>query len=100
MTFAAVTLAWIFFRAPSIRDALRYIRGMFTQDVISLPDHWNSLVLVAMMFLLDVVNRHHVRDPFAHVPWRGLRYAVYFLMALGVILFSGREDVQFIYFQF
>ena len=100
MTFAAVTLAWVFFRAPSIRDALRFIRGMFTQDVISVPDHWNSLVLVALMFLLDVINRHHVRDPFAHVPWRGLRYAVYFLMSLGVILFSGREDVQFIYFQF
>lgn len=100
LTFACVTIAWIFFRAPTIRDAASYIRTMFTQDVISWPDAPGGIPFVLLMAALDALNRDHVRDPFGQVRGRALRHAAYFAMTLAVVLFSRRDDVQFIYFQF
>jgi alginate O-acetyltransferase complex protein AlgI len=100
ITFGCVTLAWVFFRAPSIADAAGYIKCMFTQNVIAVPEHLAGLWFVCIMVLLDLLNQHHVRDPFGQVGSRVLRYTAYFAMVLAVILFSRREDVQFIYFQF
>ncbi len=73
---------------------------MCTQDVISVPDRLDGLPFVGVMVLLDLVNRHHVRDPFGQITTRWVRYAVYFTLVLAVVLFSRRNDVQFIYFQF
>ncbi|MBL8010445.1 MAG: MBOAT family protein [Flavobacteriales bacterium] len=100
LTFAGVTLAWVFFRARNIGEAFGYLKGMFTQDVISVPDRLDGLPFVGVMVLLDLVNRHHVRDPFGQLQKRWVRYAVYFTLVLAVVLFSRRNDVQFIYFQF
>ncbi|MBK6629159.1 MAG: MBOAT family protein [Flavobacteriales bacterium] len=100
LTFAGVTLAWVFFRARNIAEAFGYLKGMCTQDVISVPDRLDGLPFVGVMVLLDLVNRHHVRDPFGQITTRWVRYAVYFTLVLAVVLFSRRNDVQFIYFQF
>ena len=100
LTFAGVTLAWVFFRARNISEAFGYLKGLFTQDVISVPDRLEGLPFVAIMILLDLLNRDHVRDPFGQLRRRWMRYATYFILVLAVVLFSRRDDVQFIYFQF
>lgn len=99
-TFLVVCLAWVFFRASSVTVAFQYLKGLFTQDVISMPDHLAGLPFVVIMFALDILNRNHVRDPFGQVRYRSFRYTAYFVMALAVVLFSRRDDVDFIYFQF
>ncbi len=99
-TFLVVCLAWVFFRSLTVSKAFRYIKGIFTQDIVSMPEYPSGIPFVVLMFVLDILNRHHVRDPFGQVQNKPMRYAIYMTMALGVILFSTREDVQFIYFQF
>jgi alginate O-acetyltransferase complex protein AlgI len=99
-TFVCVTLAWVFFRAPSISDALSYLHGMLSPSLFTAPSLWEGLPFVLVMFVLDVVNRHHVRDPFSQLPSRALRYTIYFSMVLTVVLLSQREHIGFIYFQF
>jgi len=100
LTFAGVTIAWVFFRAKSIGEAFGYVKGIFTQNVISVPERIEGIPFVVLLVLLDLLNRNNIRDPFGQVPQRWLRYTLYFILVLAVVLFSRRNDVQFIYFQF
>ena len=100
LTFTCVTLAWVFFRAPTIGEALSYLRGILSPSLFTMPAYLTGIPFVVVMFVLDVVNRHHVRDPFSQLRSRALRYTIYIGMVLTVVLLSTREHIGFIYFQF
>lgn len=98
VTFHITTLAWIFFRAPSIRDAWLYLQGLLH------PSGWGDVGAMPLIAALAVLaidvpqylsGRHTV---FARLPW-WMQSPVYAAVCLALVLYGGSE-VPFIYFQF
>lgn len=105
-TFLLVLLAWVFFRAQTIGDAIAYLRGTFQPSLFALP--WMppmaliSLVLTAFLFGIEWLGRER---PYAlagfGARWPPLvRWGFYvFLLAL-IGMFMVTEEQPFLYFQF
>jgi len=98
LTFHLATLAWIFFRAPTIPAAMTYLggllRGHHVGDVGPVP-----FIAGAAILLIDLPQyrsgRHTV---FLRLPW-WVQSPLYAGLCLALILYGGSE-VPFIYFQF
>jgi alginate O-acetyltransferase complex protein AlgI len=101
-TFQLVSLAWVFFRAPSITGALHYL-----SDIAHLQrgvtDHTAVFLLAlaaAVMVFIDYVQLR-ARDHTAFVNWNpAVRGLMYGLMIVPIVIFSGGTPVPFIYFRF
>lgn len=105
LTFSLTTVAWIFFRAENIRAAFQYLNGIFSLSLFSLPrisyETKLSLCFILIMIFVEWIQRekkhgleiHDSKMPFI------LRWSLYTLIALSIILFGGASQ-EFIYFQF
>ena len=103
-TFALVSFAWIFFRAPTFADAASCVAGLATLrgGLSALP--WGLLAKLAVFAALTAVldlpaYRRDSQEALLDWPWplRGATYAAMFLL---VVLLRPLNDVPFIYFQF
>ena len=109
VTFALTVFAWIFFRAETIGDAFRYIAGICSTSLFSMPaagvgiiprmNIGSILVSVPMLITVEWINRNgeygfkkQPRNKFA-------RWLVYVSVALLIIELGGKQQ-EFIYFQF
>ena len=101
LTFLLVTLAWVFFRAESIGQALGYLHGMVSNplsDGFNLPTYLLPLAGVGLMLVLEWIFRTEVILSF-RAPV--LRYAGYVGVVLVILFFGAFFNPQdFIYFQF
>ena len=106
VTFVGVQYAWIFFRMPTLHEAM-VVHGKIAEWLAhpSLPvTSWVLLAALAPILVLDVVQRDggplfSSPDP---TPMRELALGALagcFLL-VGVILLAGQPTHQFIYFQF
>jgi len=115
ITFALVSLAWIFFRANTISDALYIISHLHlgwekvfnfeTLGSLILLTRSATEFIIAISVLLffgavHVLEKHeNMRQMFAGRPlW--LRFAAYYIMVTGILLLSLPGTQNFIYFQF
>ncbi len=119
VTFVLVTFAWIFFRAPSVTDALRYIRRMFTaynpwvlfdEGIYSIGlsrQEMNILVIsVVMLVIVDYMRykKGLLIDAllFAQNTW--FEWTVIIVLIVMIFVFGqygpAFDPQQFIYFQF
>ena len=107
VTFLLTVLAWVFFRSPTVKDAILYLAGIFSKTLFSVP-HFEGLELVKSLFLLlpffIFIEWNGRRNEFAieklGFNWiRPLRLTFYYCIIF-LILFFGGEPQQFIYFQF
>ena len=108
-TFNLVALSWIFFRAADFSNATAVLGGILTfrgpllamgnpnlvvEPILAL------LLILACTFLIDY-PAHRNRDVLAAQKWpwvpRGFLYA---FVICGILLYSGGDDIPFIYFQF
>lgn len=118
-TFCLVNLAWIFFRAPSLAVACRYIARIFTHI-----DPWNLtngsladlgiagrelnilLISIAVLTLVDFLQKRKNRrfDSLLENQNIWFRPAVLLVIAFTIIIFGAYgmsfDPQQFIYFQF
>ena len=102
VTFAFTVLAWIFFRADSIKQAFSYIRKIFAQSLFSIPYGTNAGVILPLLLLMLVPewlqrNKQHGLEDLQMYPM--LRWAIYISICLLCIMYF-KQDQQFIYFQF
>jgi alginate O-acetyltransferase complex protein AlgI len=102
LTFFLTCVAWVFFRADSMTQALDYIAGIFDPSLFSVPMYLDK-ALLGLMFLFIAAewlqrDRHYGLDV-AHLPplWRRSAYAAVFL---AIFFFGVYPNSQFIYFQF
>ena len=97
-TFLVVTLAWVFFRAPSVTMACDFIQSMghrlFEAPQLRLFLFVYCLPLIA----IDWCFRRDERAP-SFPRNKFLRYAVYCLMFFTIVYYSN-DNTGFIYFQF
>jgi len=91
-TFCTVTLAWVFFRANSISDALLYISGFNSFKI----DAQSYIITTDILLLMTLVFFDYLR-------YRKIKFHIllWLIMSIAIIGALNREiQAEFIYFQF
>ena len=101
LTFALVTVGWVFFRAQNLGDALAVLGQMFSlQAGANILDE-GAIAIFALAFVVGIVdNRYRIVDALVRAPLivRGFALGT---MLVTLLLFAHTGDqVPFIYFQF
>ena len=103
LTFALVSVAWVFFRAVSFRDAAQLLRVMAVGGDDRLDLGVNNVVYVAGITAVLLGVHWWMRDSSLEVRWSAIpwwaRSAVLATILLSLALVPG-DDRAFIYFQF
>lgn len=102
-TFLMTMFAWILFRAEDIGHAIRYIKGIFSASVLSLPAYLPTelLLLIVAFLAVEWLGRE---QPYAlakfALSWpKPVKWALYYGIVIVLFMYTGKEQ-QFIYFQF
>ena len=107
-TFILTVFAWIFFRAENVSHACNYIRGIFSDTILTKPSFdgkWDALITLCLIIIFVFIEWLGRKDRFAiqnflnNVSpfYRTLFYGVLFFM---IVLFYKNNAAEFIYFQF
>lgn len=103
VTFALTVIAWIFFRAENMTNALSYISGIFSISLFSIPTikpHTLILLLIVFIIIEWLGREQQYAIEKLGVKWkRPFRYLMYYAIIIALFWFGGKEQ-QFIYFQF
>lgn len=106
LTFGLTMLAWIFFRAENISQAINMISEIFSSSLFLNPDYisGNALILLIIITVFVVIEwfgregQHAIADTVKK--WSiFFRWGFYFVIITLLFVFSGDEQ-EFIYFQF
>jgi D-alanyl-lipoteichoic acid acyltransferase DltB (MBOAT superfamily) len=109
VTFHFVSLAWIFFRAPTFDTAFSFLAGLmgidFGSAAAALTMGRSTMGIVAVSLVLVGVLHAATFLAIRQRWYRGRAWAVgrplvYFMVLVGVTLAANRGAQQFIYFQF
>lgn len=104
-TFLFVTVAWIFFRAQTISDATGYIRhmvvsiGKYPKQLLHKPDGIEALLYIIPLVLFDWKLRHNERV-LSIAKNSVVRYVIYFILILFILVWGFGEENMFIYYAF
>lgn len=104
ITFTVTCLAWIFFRAESVTDAIGYFKAMLTNKF--LPENFfffppYLIVLIGVFILLEwFIFRHDNALERIQTKPAFVRHLAYVTTILTILLFMPNEAQSFIYFQF
>ncbi len=111
ITFFLTVLAWIFFRAASVTQAVNYIATIFSKSLFKIPDknafigsNTNPIVTVFLILFFLMIEWLGREQQYAiqqmGLKWyKPVRWAFYYVLVIALFLFMGKEQ-QFIYFQF
>lgn len=108
VTFFITLIAWVFFRAESVFEAIQYINGIFSLSLLSFPDSLSGAVSLAILtvfitlfFITEWLQREkqHALQLEGLKTTRIIRLATYSILFTLVFIFGGNEQ-EFIYFQF
>jgi D-alanyl-lipoteichoic acid acyltransferase DltB (MBOAT superfamily) len=115
VTFTLISLAWIFFRANTISDALYIVSHLhvgwekvfnfeaLSSMILLTGSKAEFIIAVSSLLFLGLIHflekHENMRRMFAGKPlW--LRFTVYYVIVLGILLLSLSGSQNFIYFQF
>lgn len=102
LTFAMVTLAWVFFRADSLDHAFQYLGGIFAFNLNTEPHQFVLIAIAFMgiMVLVDWLSRTgEIPKWWLTKRMTPVRWAAYSIAVL-LILKNLQNGSSFIYFQF
>lgn len=112
-TFGLVAFAWIFFRAKDVESAfyiahhmLSGIPALFSQKPILEPlGVPQSSIYISFLLIIALETFHHLQSRSNLTAWLlarpvYVRWAIYYSLAIIMLLMGVFEDRQFIYFQF
>jgi D-alanyl-lipoteichoic acid acyltransferase DltB (MBOAT superfamily) len=103
-TFLLTCLAWVFFRAKDVGEAIGYLSGLFDRSLFTLPSMDNSNLPYLLLFFMAVEwkgreGRYGLER--IGLAWlRPVRWSFYALLLAMMALFMRTEEAPFIYFQF
>jgi alginate O-acetyltransferase complex protein AlgI len=102
VTFHLVCVSWVFFRAPSIAEAVRFLGGM--TNVTWRPEYGTALIFLATfsipLFVVDLFNETREEEYVGERLRHSWRVAAAMSLVIGTFLFAGSSANAFIYFQF
>ncbi len=101
LTFFLTIIAWVFFRAANVTEAVLYLKQMFSATLFAMPNYLpaKTMLFIFLFVLIEWLGRdkeyalEHLKMPVY------LRWSFYYLIIF-VILWFGGEQQEFIYFQF
>jgi alginate O-acetyltransferase complex protein AlgI len=101
LTFLCVTVAWVFFRAPTFARARQIFAGMaglngFSLAPFSLVKDWRS-IMIGLLIVIFAPNRQSIVARHWESDWL---YAGVFAALAGVSIMAMSNPPPFIYFQF
>jgi D-alanyl-lipoteichoic acid acyltransferase DltB (MBOAT superfamily) len=104
-TFAFVLIAWVFFRASSIQDAIQYLYRLFITGWDQVGQQDNLILLVFLFYVIPVLliewiqrdKEHALQIENLHRP---IRWLIYYTIALVIFMLRATGSTSFIYFQF
>ncbi len=103
MTFFIVSLAWVFFRAENVSQAVAYISGIFSAGFFSMPEVFPMKVIyLLLLFILAEWLQRNKQHALQFVEMKHpviFRWGLYYGVVLMVLLYGGDQQ-EFIYFQF
>ena len=102
LTFLLTLIAWVFFRADNVKEALFYLQHMFSLSLLQIPGYFPKipLVLIGIVIVTEWFQRHkkHALELDQLKPiYRRFIYVTLFLL---FFFFSAYNKQTFIYFQF
>nr|WP_295866621.1 MBOAT family O-acyltransferase [uncultured Chitinophaga sp.] len=107
ITFALITIAWVFFRANNISEAflilkkMAFERGPVYFELSSLPTMVYSFMGILGLCIIEYKREFWAgKLVFFNSPNIYIRYATYSLAIIIILLFGVFDGGQFIYFQF
>lgn len=101
-TFGLATIAWVFFRAATIKEAFSYLKSIFTDvnfsvQYLNIERYSIEMLLIIFIFVLYEWFHREFEHPF-HGRFKWIKIASVILMLLTLGVYSDHQD--FIYFQF
>jgi alginate O-acetyltransferase complex protein AlgI len=104
-TFAVVTLAWVFFRAPTFDEAIRFVGGMFGAGLTTGWPVFQTLVVLgcAVLHVLERVLRERLpalQTALREQSWGPLLQGAALGVIVGLAITVSSAGGEFIYFQF
>lgn len=114
ITFAVCCFAWIFFRSSNLEDA-KYIILHMTENITQLKEYivngyqaiglnaYKGIQLgisVFILFVADICQKHGMGIGRIRSLPIAVRWLMYLLLVLCILLFSRKGGVEFVYFQF
>ena len=104
LTFILMTIAWTFFRANTMDDAIQALGMMFIPSgELYLPQM--SLLLyiimgITILIFCDIIEESKGRHPLLENRYIIVRYISYIMLTVMILAFGVFDGGQFIYFQF
>ena len=117
-TFVLVSLAWIFFKAESVGQALQIMRSIFTLDGfaarhawafldralgLDTPDFWMMTGMLSFYLVVEATQTKHDLLALLNRQPIWLRWIAYYALFFAITIFGFYGDttvVNFVYFQF
>lgn len=100
ITFLLTIVAWIFFRASSVQEALIYIYRMFSKSLFKFPNiDLKPFVFIVTLIIVEWLQRDKQHGLEYINIFLFFRWSIYILIIIMIILF-GAQSQSFIYFQF
>ncbi len=99
LTFLLATFGWIIFRSDDITQALQFFKGIFNKSIISIPMISKCFIFIAIMLIVEWINRNNEHEFQKQSRYRVVRYVIYYTIMLSIVLLSTQQET-FIYFQF
>lgn len=103
--FILIMLTDVFFRAPSVSEAINYLNKIFSYSIINNPSEIidsNNIMTVALLGLfiaIEWLNRERKHD-FDISKYNVFLRWIFYIFIFLLILFFGKSSESFIYFQF
>lgn len=108
-TFVLVNIGWVFFRANTLKDAFYILAHMFQNISFNVPkfnigEGYMGLlycfVIILFMEFVHLIQEHRRVRQFLDTKPIALRWSMYLILLLSILLFGVFENTPFIYFQF
>ncbi|MEZ7955714.1 MAG: alginate O-acetyltransferase complex protein AlgI [Rubritalea sp.] len=108
LTFSAVCITWVFFRAESLTHALQYFAHIFqgsntpnSQFIYFIKDTAKTtLIIIIVMTTIEWFQRNKEHGlEISNIKHPAVRYLIYYLLIYVIWRYAG-EQQDFIYFQF
>lgn len=101
ITFVIISVLWVVFRMPTLGDAMTVFARIatITDFHLVLPEKY-VLLLLMVVVAKDIIDEYRPRHDLFHHHSFVVRWTVYVLVAMVVILFGVFDSGQFIYAKF
>lgn len=102
-TFSLVSLIWVFFRSQTIEEAFNLFYNLInntTQTSLPLEIGTTIWILLFTFIIIDGLSYNNRFDKWISSKNIGIRWMIYSFFIFSILVFSGVEEFQFIYFQF